>query len=131
VFGDKEPKRDILRELIHAEAKIETLQALLDSAQADRGELKTQITKLQDALVSARAPEAYRDQQLEREEKNRVPVDPETIERNKIIQDTTTEYMSGLEKPLFRDANDLDDLLSRSLMHAIEPAASLHGNDES
>jgi hypothetical protein len=113
-------KRDIERELIHAEARVETLQALLDSAQADRGELKSQVTKLQDALVAARAPEAYR-----------VPMDPEVMERNKLIQETTTEYMSGLEKPLFRDANDLDDLLSRALMRNIEPPASIHGNDES
>ena len=124
-------KKDTERELIRAEAKIETLQALLDSAQADREELKAQVTKLQDALVSARAPEAYRDQQLAREEEKRVPMDPEVVERNKLIQDTTTEYMSGLEKPLFRDANDLDDLLSRALMRNVEPPASLHGNDES
>jgi chromosome segregation ATPase len=124
-------KRDIERELIHAEARVETLQALLDSAQADRGELKSQVTKLQDALVAARAPEAYRDQQLAREEENRVPMDPEVLEKNRLIAETTTEYMSGLEKPLFRDANDLDDLLSRALMRTIEPPASIHGNDES
>jgi peptidoglycan hydrolase CwlO-like protein len=124
-------KGDIERELIHAEAKIDTLQALLDSAQADRGELKSQVTKLQDALVAARAPEAYRDQQIAREDENRAPVDPELIERNKLIQKTTTEYMSGLEKPLFKSADDLDDLLARSLMRNAEGPASLHRNDES
>jgi peptidoglycan hydrolase CwlO-like protein len=124
-------KGDIERELIHAEAKIDTLQALLDSAQADRGELKSQVTKLQDALVAARAPEAYRDQQIAREDENRAPVDPELIERNKLIQKTTTEYMSGLEKPLFKSADDLDDLLARSLMRTTEGPASLHRNDES
>ena len=124
-------KGDIERELIHAEAKVETLQALLDSAQADRVELKSQVTKLQDALVAARAPEAYRDQQIAREEENRVPMDPALIERNKLIQETTEGYMAGLEKPLFRSADDLDDLLARSLMRTAEGPASLHGNDES
>jgi peptidoglycan hydrolase CwlO-like protein len=124
-------KKDIERELIHAEAKIETLQALLDSAQADRVELKSQVTKLQDALVAAQAPEAYRDQQLAREEEDRIPMSQEAMDRNKLIQDTTTEYIAGLEKPLFRDANDLDDLLARSAMRAIKPPASLHRNEES
>jgi peptidoglycan hydrolase CwlO-like protein len=124
-------KGDIERELIYAEAKIESLQALLDSAQSDRAELKSQVTKLQDALVAARAPEAYRDQQLAREDEKRIPMSPEEIERNHIIQETTAEYMSALEKPLFRDANDLDDLLARSLMRNMEPPASIHGNDES
>lgn len=123
--------RDTERELIYAEAKIESLTALLESAQADRAELKVQVTKLQDALVAARAPEAYRDQQLEREDAKRIPLSPEEIERNRIFAETTTEYMGSLERPLFRDANDLDDLLARSLMRNIQTPASLHGNNES
>ncbi len=124
-------KGDIERELIHAEARIDTLQTLLDSAQADRGELKSQVTKLQDALVAARAPEAYRDQQIEREEANRTPLSTEELERNRLASKTTTEFMSSLEKPLFRSADDLDELLARSLMRAQEGPVSLHGNEES
>ena len=124
-------KKDIERELIHAEAKIDSLQALLDSAQTDKVELKSQVTKLQDALVAAQAPEAYRDQQLAREEADRIPMSQDEMDRNKIIHDTTTAFISNLEKPLFRDANDLDDLLARSAMRNIKPPASIHGNEES
>jgi hypothetical protein len=124
-------KRDTERELIHAEAKAESLQTLLDSALADRVELQSQVTKLQDALVSARAPEAYRDQQLEREDAERVPMDPEKLERNRIMSETTEKYMSNMEKPLFETADDLDAMLARSLMQGVEGPASLHGNEES
>lgn len=124
-------KRDTERELIHAEAKAESLQTLLDSALADRVELQSQVTRLQDALVSARAPEAYRDQQIEKEEAERTPVDEEKLERNRIIKDTTEQYMNALEKPLFQSADDLDAMLARSLMQDMEGPASLHGNEES
>lgn len=124
-------KRDTERELIYAEAKAESLQTLLDSALADRVELQSQVTRLQDALVSARAPEAYRDQQIEKEDAERTPVDEEKLERNRIIKDTTEQYMNALEKPLFQSADDLDAMLARSLMQDMEGPASLHGNEES
>ncbi len=122
-------KRDIERELIHAEAKIESLQTLLESAQTDRQELKSQVTKLQDALVAARAPEAYRDQQIAKEEENRTPMDQAQIDRNRLIQKTTEGYMHALERPMTVD--DLDACLARSSMHDIKGPPSLHGNDES
>ncbi len=124
-------KRDTERELIHAEAKAESLQTLLDSALADRVELQSQVIRLQDALVSARAPEAYRDQQIEKEEAERTPVDEEKLERNRIIKETTEQYMNAMEKPLFQSADDLDAMLARSLMQTMDGPASLHGNDES
>jgi peptidoglycan hydrolase CwlO-like protein len=122
-------KRDIERELIHAEAKIESLQTLLESAQTDREELKSQVTKLQDALVAARAPEAYRDQQIAKEEENRTPRDQAQIDKNRLMQETTEGYMRALERPLAPE--DLDAFLARGLMHDIDGPLSLHGNDES
>ncbi len=122
-------KRDIERELIHAEAKIESLQTLLESAQTDRQELKSQVTKLQDALVAARAPEAYRDQQIAKEEENRTPRDQAKIDKNRLIQETTEGYLHALERPLAVD--DLDALLARSSMRDRKGPPSLHGNDES
>lgn len=122
-------KRDTERELIHAEARIESLQTLLESAQTDREELKLQVTKLQDALVAARAPEAYRDQQIAKEEENRTPMAQEQIDKNRLIKDTTDEYMRGLERHL--DTEDLDAFLARGLMRDQKGPPSLHGNDES
>jgi ribosome recycling factor len=93
--------------------------------------LQAQVTKLQDALVSVRAPEAYRDQQIEKDEENREPISDETLERNKLIQETTTEYINGIEGPLFKSFDDMDDLLTHALLTEVQGPASLHGNDES
>ncbi len=122
-------KKDIERELIQAEARVETLQALLDSAQTDRVELKSQVTKLQDALVAASAPEAYRDQQIAREEENRIPISEEQLDRNRIAKETTETFIGNLEKSLSVD--DLDAFLARGLAQSAKGPASLHGNDES
>ena len=124
-------KKDTERELIFAQARIESLEEQLRNIQTDKAGLTEQITKLQDSLISVRAPEAYRDQQLEREDDGRPPVSSETLERNRITQEVTTKYLRGLEEPMFRDGNDLDDLLKTGIIHDIEPPASLHGNDES
>ena len=124
-------KKDVERELIFAQARIESLEEQLRNAQTDKAGLTEQITKLQNSLISIRAPEAYRDQQLEREDDGRPPVSAETLERNRITQKVTTEYLRGLEAPMFRDANDLDDLLTTGIIRDTKPPASLHDNEES
>ncbi len=122
-------KRDIERELYQAEAKAESLQTLLTSALADREELQSQIIRLQDALVAASAPEAYRDQQIEKEEAARTPREQEDIDRARITHETTEGYLNSLERPLSTD--DLDSWLARGLMRTSDGPASIHGNDES
>lgn len=124
-------KKDTERELIFAQARIESLEEQLRNAQADKAGLTEQITKLQNSLISVMAPEAYRDQQLEREDDGRPPVSAETLERNRITQEVTTKYLRGLEEPMFRSAEDIDDLLKTGIIHDIKPPASIHGNDES
>ena len=124
-------KKDTERELIFAQARVESLEEQLRTVHADKAGLTEQIAKLQDSLISVRAPDAYRDQQLEREGDDRPPISKETLERNKITQRVTTEYMRSLEEPMFRDANDLDDLLRTGIIRDIKPPDSLHGNDES
>ncbi len=124
-------KKDIERELIFAQARIEALEEQVRTVQADKAGLTEQVTKLQDSLISVRAPDAYRDQQLEREDDGRPPVSAEILERNKITAEVTTQYMRALEQPMFRDGNDLDDLLKAGIINDIQPPASLHDNDES
>ncbi len=124
-------KKDVERELIFAQARIESLEEQIRIVQADKAGLTEQITKLQDSLISVRAPDAYRDQQLEREDDGRPPVSAETLERNRITADVTTKYMRALEGPMFRDGNDLDDLLKAGIIKDIRPPASLHDNEES
>ncbi len=125
-------KADIERELTFSEAQVTLLEGQLQAAQADKAELQAQVTKLQDALVSVRAPEAYRDQQIEREEEDHVPMSQDAMDKNRITQEVTTEYLNSLEKPLFKDAYDLDDLLTTAIVRSSKTGpVSLHGNDES
>lgn len=124
-------KADLERELAFCRGRIEALETQLIAAQSEKAVLFQQIDKLQDSLISVRAPEAYRDQQLEREGPPPGP-SPETIEKNRIHQEVTTKYLNDMEGPLFRDGYELDDLITSGIIrdHSTVPA-SLHGNDES
>lgn len=123
--------KDLERELIFCQAKVESLEAQLRAAQADKEVLQDQINRLQDALFSVRAPEAYRDQILEREDAKRPPVDFDIQERNRITQEVTKAYLNGMEKPMFQSGEEIEDLLATGLMRKHKPPASLHGNNES
>lgn len=124
-------KADLEKELAFCRGRIEALEQQLTTTQTEKAGLFEQINKLQDSLISVRAPDAYRDQQLEREGPLPGP-SAETIERNRIHQEVTTRYLNGMEDPLFQDGNDLDDLIKTGIVrdHSTVPE-SLHGNDES
>ena len=124
-------KADLERELAFCRGRIEALEQQLTTTQTEKAGLFEQINKLQDSLISVRAPDAYRDQQLEREGPLPGP-SAETIERNKITQEFTTQYLNGLEGPLFKSGEDLDDLITTGIIrdHSTVPE-SIHGNDES
>jgi hypothetical protein len=124
-------KAELERELIFCKARIEALEEQLRGALAEKQGLFQQVEKLQDSLISVRAPDAYRDQQLEKEEP-RAPMSPETLEKNRITKDFTEKYMNALEGPLFRDGNDLDDLITTGIVRDTDMVpASIHGNEES
>ena len=124
-------KKDIERELVFAQARVESLEEQLRNVQADKAGLTEQILKLQDSLISIQAPEAYRDQQLAREDDGRPPVSEEIMERNRITQEVTTKYLRDLEGPMFQSGEELDDLSKTGIIRDIQPPESLHGNDES
>ena len=124
-------KADLERELAFCKGRIEALEEQIKATQADKAGLHDQISKLQDSLISVRAPDAYRDQQLEREGPVTGP-SSDTIERNRIHQEVTTKYLNGMEGALFRDANDIDELITTGIVRdhsTVSP--SLHGNEES
>ena len=124
-------KADLERELAFARGRIQALEEQLIAAQTEKTVLFGQISKLQDSLISVRAPDAYRDQQLEREGPLPGP-SPEAIERNKITAEFTTKYLNGMEGPLFQSPEDIDDMITTGIIRdhsTVNP--SLHGNDES
>jgi hypothetical protein len=124
-------KKETERELVFCQARIEALEEQLKGALAEKAGLFQQIEKLQDSLISIRAPEAYQDQQLAKEEP-RAPMSDELQKRNRIMAETTEKYMAAIEEPLFRSADDLDDLLRTGLIRDTDTTPpSLHGNDES
>jgi chromosome segregation ATPase len=124
-------KKDVERELAVAETRIESLLERLGVVQDEKSELMSQIGKLQDALISVRAPAAYMDQQEEKYEAKQPKLSPETLEKNRITKEFTEDYLAGLEGPLFRSPDDLDDLLVSGIVSEVQPPTSLHGNDES
>ena len=124
-------KRDVERELIFSEAKVQMLEARVESLQGDKDTLNTQVLKLQEALMSVNAPDAYHDMRAEKDEAGRPPIDEKEVEKRKIMSEYMTEYLNSLDKPLFQSKDDLEDLISSGLMRDVEGPESLHGNDES
>lgn len=124
-------KKDVERELAVAEARIESLLERLGGVQDEKLELMSQISKLQDALISVRAPVAYMDQQDEKYEAKKPKLSPEALEKNRVFKEFTEGYVNGMEGPLLRTPEDLDDLLVSGIISEIQPPTSLHGNSES
>ncbi len=124
-------KADLERELAFCKGRIEALEQQLVTTQAEKTGLFEQISKLQDSLISVRAPDAYRDIQIEKEGPLPGP-SAETIARNKITSEFTTKYLNRMEGPLFMSPEDIDDLITTGIIrdHSTVPA-SIHGNDES
>ena len=123
--------KELERELIFCQAKIESLEEQLKLAREDKAELKQQVTRLQESLFSVRAPEAYHDHMNREYDKTTPGLPPEELERNRIAREVTTSYLQQLEGPLFKSGEDLDDLLAEGLLNHIQPASSIHGNNES
>ncbi len=124
-------KKDVERELAFAEAKVESLLEQLGLVRDEKFELKSQVDKLQDALISVRAPVAYLDQQDEKYEAGRPKLSEEAVERNRVVKEVTTAYINGMEGALLKTPEDLDDLLLSGIISETETSTSLHGNSES
>ena len=124
-------KAELEKELAFCKGRIEALEQQLAANQTEKLVQLEQINKLQDSLISVMAPDAYRDQQIEKEGPLTGP-SAETIERNRIHQEVTTKYLNSMEEPLLRTGEDLDDLISSGIIRYTDTTPkSIHGNDES
>ena len=124
-------KKETERELVFCQARIEALEEQLKGSLAEKAGMLKQIEKLQDSLISVRAPDAYLDQQLEREGP-RPAMSAELLEKNRITKQVTEDYMNALEQPLFRSGEDLDDLAAEGITRfSNRTPTSIHGNEES
>ena len=124
-------KKELERELWESKARVVSLEEQVVLARLDKQELQLQVNKLQDAVLSIQAPEAYRDQRVKEYEEDSIPVSAEEKEKRDIQAKVYRDYMNGMEGPLFRGPEELDDLLESSLLRGDHSPSSLHGNNES
>jgi hypothetical protein len=132
-WGDS--KRDlIVAENAAAQREIELLREQITDLRTDRTELKQQLMATQEALIAKESPEAYRDQKYAEDQANQEEV-PNTQNEALRLQakraDITQQWMSEVESPLFKDADDMIQMLIPALGVPMGESPSLHNNDES
>lgn len=126
-------------DLLHAEnaamtREIEMLREQLTERKEEMRELKQQLMATQEALIAKESPEAYRDQK-DAEVKANAPVltdeEREAQRRQHERSELASRYIQELEEPLFKDADDMIQHLTRATGVPLGEPQSLHGNDES
>lgn len=132
---------DKKKELLAAEnvalhREVELLRELIAEHKADKIELQKQLRHTQDALVAKEAPEAYRDRmdaEIQAELNSVQPSDAqlENARKQRVRSDTASRYLQDTEGSLFKDADDMIQMLTRATGVPLGQEGSLHGNDES
>lgn len=129
-FGSKETELKLAK----AEAQIEMYEKLLIDKDEEISELKTMLIKTQDALIAKEAPRAYSDQKIaEWESQELSPEEEEERRKIKLRAETNANYLADIEKPLFKDATEMIDVLSRTQngTTSVTAGTSIHGDGES
>ena len=112
--------------------QIDFLRAELLESRNREQKLNEQVVRLQDGLMSIRAPEAYRDMRMDARE---TPISAEQLEamkKHQEIQKTRERYVRAMEGDVIKTKEDLDDLMNTVLMKGNNVGSkSLHGNTES
>ena len=103
MFGRGRSKEDLVVENAKLQVQVELLQK-------QNGELISQVTILQQALVAKESPKAYEDQMIDRGiARDYRKVDNRAAKEQEIVN----RYMADLERArLFDSADDMNDLLS-------------------
>ena len=121
-------KKDFDEILLIYKDQITDLKERIISLREEKETLQAQVFRLQDGLMSVRAPEAYRDQQADLTE---LPVDEEATRRVIETQNLQRRYLAGMEETLFKDGDELVDMLGSVLLKTANESESIHGNQES
>lgn len=131
IFGDKDNK-ELVTELIKAKTEVEMLNKMLASKDEDLDNLRTQLYRTQEALIAKEAPEAYFDQKAA--EKDAIPPTPEELEKRDKARhqaELDQKLLEDIEGPLFKSAEEMQDLLMRPSMGDIDNTKPLHPGGES
>lgn len=122
-------KKDFSEMLAMYKDQISLLKENIESLREDKQKLSDQISKLQDGILAIRAPEVYRDYRNDMIPEVEIP--QEEKERLELMRTLTKNYLDNIERPLFKNAADMEEMLAPTLFSDIEETESLHGNDES
>jgi hypothetical protein len=131
-WGDKHDR--LVAENGAMKREIELLEERIADLKDERVELKAQLKHTQEALIAKESPEAYRDQKYAEDQASReAPSEGELAQKRKHEQQSgiRSQWLSEMEKPLFEDADDMIQLLTRAVGTPLGETQSLHGNDES
>jgi|SRR5271166_795045 len=118
----------------HHASQMALMQKRIEELEDDKNKLLLSLEKMQNALVAAQSPEAYRDMKnAEWEAANPRPV-PTSAEQEQAQKRKRgwEEYLRASESSLFARPEDLEDL-QKTLMAQVNQTRdeSLHGNSES
>ena len=93
---------------------------------------KLQIERLQNALFSVQAPQAYRDMQADKAEVPIVEGNQQAKDHQKQLTNIYKTWLHHLEEPLFKDPDDMERLLEGTILKTTNlMGKSLHENEES
>jgi hypothetical protein len=111
--------------------EVAMLREFLQSKEADILALRNDHRVLQEALISKESPQAYRDMRMAEEAALAPAVDPAELVKQREMNEANRLILRELEydRPLFRDAEDMIDSLSR--VAGGPRFNSLHENSES
>jgi hypothetical protein len=107
-------------------------KGLVQELRKEKVDLQAQVERLQDGILSIKAPEAYQDYRNDMAPD--LTEDQKTaLQRDKQESILISKKLSIMEDPMFKDAGDMIELLGSSLVkeHVGETGKSLHDNAES
>lgn len=132
--GDKPDVAVLLSEKAALLVEVEMLRERLAEKKEDIAALRAQLQHTQDALIAKEAPEAYRDRKDLEAGDDREMTEEEREHRRKQLEkvEIVSQYINEMENPqMFKDGDDMIQMLTRAVGTPVFDSPSLHGNEES
>jgi hypothetical protein len=132
-WGSKK-REELIAELAASKKETEILRELLSYKEKELERLRESLRITQDALIAKEAPVAYIDQRDAREDAKRTELSLEERERREQARaqaEMDKLLLEELEAPLFKSADDMQQILSRPFAASTVGEKSLHNDGES
>lgn len=131
IMGIFDNKAELQNRLIEIEKDLAVKNELLSQKGEEIEHLRKQVDRLQNAVLAVHHPEAYRsvrDDEFAAEAAIE-PIGEEKRKETKEENDIIKNHIENMEGPLFKDVEDMMDLLGKRVGIPVE--SSVHDNDES